>query len=190
MVLKTTRRWTQHTAFECFEVGRAVEQPTSLTSPTPRDWCDGTTVAGAAAVLRTDFLVRPALVSYGFEPLIASPILAFSKQGRIKCEDKVATDTLLHFGCVKPCRFHAAKALARCQTRSAGSRAGRAERGRTAMAPEGCCIHEGSDERHGCSVEPNVRVNRGPAVGHQARAGENVPCTTSPGLVARRWGSG
>ena len=38
-------------------------------------------------------------------------------------------------------------------------------------------------------VKPNVRAKRGPTVGRQARAGENVPRTTSPGLVARRWGS-
>jgi hypothetical protein len=44
---------------------------------------------------------------------------------------------------------------------------------------------------------PNVRANRAPTVGSQARAGENVPRTAyraprtaSPGLVARRWCSG
>jgi hypothetical protein len=37
---------------------------------------------------------------------------------------------------------------------------------------------------------PNVRANRTPAAGRQARAGENVPCTARPGLVARRWCSG
>ncbi len=36
---------------------------------------------------------------------------------------------------------------------------------------------------------PNVRVKLAPTVGRQARAGENVPRTTSLGLVARRWGS-
>ncbi len=37
---------------------------------------------------------------------------------------------------------------------------------------------------------PNVRANRAPAAGRQARAGENVPRTVRPGLVARRWCSG
>jgi hypothetical protein len=41
-----------------------------------------------------------------------------------------------------------------------------------------------------CPVQPNVRANRAPTVGRQARAGENVPCTARPGLVARRWCSG
>ena len=36
---------------------------------------------------------------------------------------------------------------------------------------------------------PNVRVKQAPTVGRQARAGENVPRTARPGLVARRWGS-
>ena len=40
-----------------------------------------------------------------------------------------------------------------------------------------------------CSATPNVRAKRAPAAGRQARAGENVPCTTSPGLVACRWRS-
>jgi len=34
-------------------------------------------------------------------------------------------------------------------------------------------------------MTPNVRANRTPTVGRQARAGENVPRTASPGLVAR-----
>jgi len=38
-------------------------------------------------------------------------------------------------------------------------------------------------------VEPNVRGKPAPTVGRQARAGENVPRTAGPGLVARRWGS-
>ena len=43
----------------------------------------------------------------------------------------------------------------------------------------------------GCMVGavPNVRVKPAPTVGRQARAGENVPRTARPGLVARRWGS-
>ena len=36
---------------------------------------------------------------------------------------------------------------------------------------------------------PNVRVEAGPTASHQARAGENVPRTTGPGLVACRWAS-
>ena len=38
-------------------------------------------------------------------------------------------------------------------------------------------------------LEPNVRAKLAPTVGRQARAGENVPRTARPGLVARRWGS-
>ena len=34
---------------------------------------------------------------------------------------------------------------------------------------------------------PNVRAKGAPTVGRQARAGENVPRTARPGLVARRW---
>lgn len=33
----------------------------------------------------------------------------------------------------------------------------------------------------------NVRAKRATTAGRQARAGENVPRTTSPGLVACRW---
>ena len=36
---------------------------------------------------------------------------------------------------------------------------------------------------------PNVRAKRATAVGRQARAGENVPRTARPGLVACRWRS-
>ena len=36
---------------------------------------------------------------------------------------------------------------------------------------------------------PNVRVEAGPTARRQARAGENVPRTTGPGLVACRWAS-
>ena len=36
-------------------------------------------------------------------------------------------------------------------------------------------------------VRPNVRAKRATAAGRQARAGENVPRTTGPGLVACRW---
>jgi hypothetical protein len=36
---------------------------------------------------------------------------------------------------------------------------------------------------------PNVRAKRATPVGRQARAGENVHRTTSPGLVACRWRS-
>ena len=42
----------------------------------------------------------------------------------------------------------------------------------------------------GAVVKPNVRANREPAAGRQAWAGENVPCTARPGLVACRWRSG
>ncbi len=38
-------------------------------------------------------------------------------------------------------------------------------------------------------VLPNVRGKRATTAGRQARAGENVPCTASPGLVACRWRS-
>jgi len=38
-------------------------------------------------------------------------------------------------------------------------------------------------------VMPNVRAKRATTAGHQARAGENVPRTTGPGLVACRWRS-
>ena len=41
----------------------------------------------------------------------------------------------------------------------------------------------------GLVLPPNVRAKRASTVGRQARAGENVQRTTSPGLVARRWGS-
>ena len=36
---------------------------------------------------------------------------------------------------------------------------------------------------------PNVRAKRSPTAGRQARAGENVPRTARPGLVACRWRS-
>ena len=39
------------------------------------------------------------------------------------------------------------------------------------------------------SPRPNVRAKRATAVGRQARAGENVPRTARPGLVACRWRS-
>ncbi len=38
-------------------------------------------------------------------------------------------------------------------------------------------------------VRPNVRAKRATAAGRQARAGENVPRTARPGLVACRWRS-
>ena len=38
-------------------------------------------------------------------------------------------------------------------------------------------------------VMPNVRAKRATTVGRQARAGENAPCATGPGLVACRWRS-
>ena len=41
----------------------------------------------------------------------------------------------------------------------------------------------------GWFVPPNVRVKRATTAGRQARAGENVPCTAGPGLVACRWRS-
>ena len=44
----------------------------------------------------------------------------------------------------------------------------------------------------GCShaaKTPNVRAKRATTAGRQARAGENVPRTTRPGLVACRWRS-
>jgi hypothetical protein len=40
-----------------------------------------------------------------------------------------------------------------------------------------------------CPLRDNVRAKREPAVGRQARAGENVPRTARPGLVACRWRS-
>jgi len=42
---------------------------------------------------------------------------------------------------------------------------------------------------NGHSVLPNVGGEEGPTAGRQARTGENVPRTTSPGLVACRWAS-
>ena len=38
-------------------------------------------------------------------------------------------------------------------------------------------------------VRPNVRAKRATTAGRQARAGENVPRTARPGLVACRWRS-
>ena len=38
-------------------------------------------------------------------------------------------------------------------------------------------------------MTPNVRAEAGPTAGRQARAGENVPRTARPGLVACRWAS-
>jgi len=38
-------------------------------------------------------------------------------------------------------------------------------------------------------VRPNVRAKRVTTAGRQARAGENVPRTARPGLVACRWRS-
>ena len=45
--------------------------------------------------------------------------------------------------------------------------------------------------RECCAVRktPNVRAKRATTVGRQARAGENVPRTARPGLVACRWRS-
>ena len=40
---------------------------------------------------------------------------------------------------------------------------------------------------HGVFAMPNVRAKGAPTAGRQARAGENVPRTARPGLVARRW---
>jgi len=47
------------------------------------------------------------------------------------------------------------------------------------------------DGGHGrlVSVRPNVRAKRATTAGRQARAGEKIPRTTSPGLVACRWRS-
>ena len=42
---------------------------------------------------------------------------------------------------------------------------------------------------HGVFVRPNVRAKRATTAGRQARAGENVPRTARPGLVACRWRS-
>ena len=68
-------------------------------------------------------------------------------------------------------------------------------------SPCRCCTTEGAEEqagptqrqsslcegRNGGFVTPNVRVEAGPAARRQARAGENAPCATGPGLVACRW---
>ena len=40
-----------------------------------------------------------------------------------------------------------------------------------------------------CFALPNVRAKRATTAGCQARAGENVPRTARPGLVACRWRS-
>ena len=45
-------------------------------------------------------------------------------------------------------------------------------------------------EAPGIFAGPNVGGNRATTAGRQARAGENVPRTTGPGLVACRWRSG
>ena len=42
---------------------------------------------------------------------------------------------------------------------------------------------------HCCQARPNVRAKRATTAGRQARAGENVPRTARPGLVACRWRS-
>ena len=43
--------------------------------------------------------------------------------------------------------------------------------------------------RNSLGVMPNVRAKRVTTAGRQARAGENVPRTARPGLVACRWRS-
>jgi hypothetical protein len=57
-----------------------------------------------------------------------------------------------------------------------------------------CLVCKSRDKADECtrrlSAQPNVRANRAPTVGRQARTGENVPRTARPGLVARRWCSG
>jgi hypothetical protein len=45
----------------------------------------------------------------------------------------------------------------------------------------GGCLKEGGHDDIVGSARPNVRGNRATAAGRQARAGENVPRTTSPG---------
>jgi hypothetical protein len=45
------------------------------------------------------------------------------------------------------------------------------------------------DLPHCLPAWPNVRAKRATTAGRQARAGENVPRTASPGLVACRWRS-
>jgi hypothetical protein len=42
---------------------------------------------------------------------------------------------------------------------------------------------------HRVTARHNVRAKRAPTAGRQARAGENVPRTARPGLVACRWRS-
>jgi hypothetical protein len=44
-------------------------------------------------------------------------------------------------------------------------------------------------EANGDFLMPNVRAKRATTAGRQARAGENVPRTARPGLVACRWRS-
>ena len=50
-------------------------------------------------------------------------------------------------------------------------------------------FHMLSDCGEGVPVTPNVRAKRATTAGRQARAGENVPRTARPGLVACRWRS-
>ena len=47
----------------------------------------------------------------------------------------------------------------------------------------------GGEHAQGVFAWPNVRAKRATTAGRQARAGENVPRTTGPGLVACRWRS-
>ena len=54
---------------------------------------------------------------------------------------------------------------------------------------EGGAMIFGGVRGGGMDETPNVRAEAGPTAGRQARAGENVPRTTSPGLVACRWAS-
>ena len=50
-------------------------------------------------------------------------------------------------------------------------------------------VREGEGVNGHVSLRPNVRAKRATTAGRQARAGENVPRTARPGLVACRWRS-
>ena len=65
-----------------------------------------------------------------------------------------------------------------------------------AATPRRGCLMLGAARRTSCLrrhrlhfVMPNVRAKRATTAGRQARAGENVPRTACPGLVACRWRS-
>ncbi len=83
-----------------------------MTSPLPRDWCDGATVAGPAAAQRTDCLIRSPLVSPGFEAVKTVPVNLPLDLEWLKRELLVATNLLLQLCGLKQDPFEAADAFA------------------------------------------------------------------------------